>query len=265
MTAIDKDSTGKLTNAYEEDSAYKKKKVSEMIFYVEKKLTKRAPKYFNDDEGFPMKSDDFPKYNCISVGIEFLKNCNKFGFSLRLVSLITNLFEKARGELKNCNYSKELKLKYLKVFVIDEEHALVDTKSRASSEIISLSSIHSKQSPTEIPKINKTVVVEDKQDGLRNSIQRFLKDNYKTSDLDAYKQFFESQKNELIDNFTVAEILKIFLDNYIDCHYTVALVRANLVVFLIETFAEGNVFKDGAFCCNEIFNEFLMKCLEEGY
>ena len=54
---------------FKDDLEYKKNKIQEMINYVEKKIVRKAPKYFGDYETFPLRVDDFVKYNCMSVCI----------------------------------------------------------------------------------------------------------------------------------------------------------------------------------------------------
>merc|ERR1712183_344617 len=63
-----------------EDNKYKQEKIQKMLSYVEKKLGKQN-KYFSDQSSFPIKQDDYHKFNCINVSIEFLRNCDRFGLS----------------------------------------------------------------------------------------------------------------------------------------------------------------------------------------
>jgi hypothetical protein len=90
-----------LEEMFEEDLEFKRGKIGEMLAYVEKKVVGKAPKYFAGYEEFPLKQEDFPKYNCMYVCVEFLRNCDRFGFSERIISLVLNLFDKLAKTLKN--------------------------------------------------------------------------------------------------------------------------------------------------------------------
>ena len=91
-----------------EDNKYKQQKIQLMLNHIEKKLGKQN-KYFSDQSSFPIKQEDYPKFNCINVSIEFLRNCDRFGLSERMVSLAQNLFDKLsskialnRMQIKSC-------------------------------------------------------------------------------------------------------------------------------------------------------------------
>jgi hypothetical protein len=90
-----------LEGMFEEDLEFKRGKIAEMLAYVEKKVVGKAPKYFAGYEEFPLKQEDLPKYNCMYVCVEFLRNCDRFGFSERIISLVLNLFDKLARTLRN--------------------------------------------------------------------------------------------------------------------------------------------------------------------
>jgi hypothetical protein len=96
----DKQRRPDLESMFREDLEFKKQKIADMLAYVEKKVVKKAPKYFSEYDEFPLKQEDLPKYNCMYVSIEFLRNCDRFGFSEKIVSLVLNLFDKLAKTLR---------------------------------------------------------------------------------------------------------------------------------------------------------------------
>lgn len=142
MNALERDKDKKpyLLQTFKDDLEYKKNKIEEMINYVEKKMVKKAPKYFAEVESFPLRSEDFIKYNCISVTIEFLKNCKRLKFSDRLVSLIQNLFDKLKKEVSRCYEVRKLDLGMN--VISDDEDSDLKLNHKKSEEYSRQGSMH---------------------------------------------------------------------------------------------------------------------------
>lgn len=66
----DKEKIPDIEEKLAEDNKYKQEKIQKMLTYVEKKLGKQ-PKYISDKTTFPLKLDDYHKFNCINISIEF--------------------------------------------------------------------------------------------------------------------------------------------------------------------------------------------------
>lgn len=77
-----------------QDLQFKERMIKDMLNFIEKKMVKKAPKYFADETTFPLEMEDYPKYNCMHVSLEFLRNCDKFNFSTRIISQVQNQFDK---------------------------------------------------------------------------------------------------------------------------------------------------------------------------
>lgn len=110
MTRIqkDKEQIPDIEEKLLEDNKYKQQKIQNMLSHIEKKLGKQN-RYVSDQSSFPIKQEDYHKFNCINVSIEFLRNCDRFGLSERMVSLAQNLFDKLsskivlnRVQIKSC-------------------------------------------------------------------------------------------------------------------------------------------------------------------